>query len=186
VAAVAAPANLARNGSFESGVAPWQAWHLRFANNPNDGTAKLAQVVSGTPAPGGGKHAGRVTLVSGKCNEASWACAIGIQQLGDAKWTNAQQNNCFVASAYVRAANAASVGKAAQVIISERRGKKAVADYYGNSVPLSTTWHKVSVDVITVEQLGDTVGVTLEVDGAKPGAAFDVDVVALRHDPSCS
>jgi hypothetical protein len=183
VAAGAASANLARNGSFESGVAPWKAWHLSFAESPKDGTVKISQVTSKVPAPGGGKHAARVTLVSGKCNEASWACGIGIQQLGVARWTKVAQNNCYVASAYVRAANAATVGKEATVTVPEYNGRREHADYYGSSVPLSSSWQKVTLDVITVENLGDAVGVKVEVDGAKPGAAFDVDLATLSHSP---
>lgn len=183
VAAGAAPANLARNGSFESGVSPWKAWHLRFASNPKDGRVKISQIVSKVPAPGGGKHAARVTLVSGKCNEASWACGIGIQQLGVAKWTKVTQNNCFVASAYVRAANSSTIGKNATVTVPEYNGKREHADYYGSSVLLSNAWQQVSLDVITVENLGDAVGVKVEVDGAKPGDAFDVDLATLSHSP---
>ena len=181
VSAVAAPANLVHNGSFESGLAPWKAWRMRFGNSPNDGAVKVARVAATTPAPGGGKHAARVTLVSGKCNEASWACGIGIQQLGDAKWTNVNDEPCYVASAFVRAANAATVGKVAQVTIPEYNGKRLHSDSYGNPVKLISTWQQVAIDPITIEQLDDTIGVKVEVDGAKAGNAFDVDVVSLRQ-----
>jgi hypothetical protein len=166
------------NASFESGLTPWKAWKLRFAKNPTDGSVKISQVTSGTAPPSGGKHAARVTLVSGKCNEGSWACGMGIEQLGLAK---PNDYTCYVASAYVRAANAATVGKSVQVTAPEYSGKSEYTDFYGSSVRLTTAWQRVTLDPVAIEQQGDTLAVKVEMDGARAGNAFDTDLVWLRN-----
>jgi hypothetical protein len=151
------PGNLVANPSFEAGTAGWDGWQ-----------AAITRVQD--PAAPHGVWVGRVSRSTGTGFTIDDAPdTVGAVSAGTA----------YTASAYVRAAAPASVGRQVTMRLRERGpGGTVVREWAGAPVTLGTAFRRVTATATPVTA-GDTLDVRLGQSAAARGHAFDVDAVAL-------
>ena len=150
--------NLTSNPSFETnanGWAPWQSTLTRTAL---------------TDAPNG-SYAMKVARASGT-----------YYTIDDAPDTvpNATAGTNYTATAYVKAAVTASVGKPIRIVVRERKvvNGALVKETSSTAVNLTTAFQKITVTHTGVKS-GEAVDMYVQQDGAVSGNAFYVDLISL-------
>ena len=155
------PSNLLSNPSFETNLTGWNGYQ---------GTL-LREAQPGAPAGG---FVAKVTRSSG----TSFTIDDNARAVPS---TTAGRG--YLAEAWVRAANASSVGKPISIKLRERTSAGGVvADLSSPSVTLSTAWQKVTV-TLTTTTTGGNLGLRISQGGAAAGNAFWIDAAALRTTP---
>ncbi len=148
------PGNLIANPSFEVNTVGWSGFQGSLAREvlagaPNGGAVARATRSSGT-----------YFTLDGGDNVTSTAAAT------------------YTATAWVKAANASSVGKPIQIKLRERsQVGVVVADVGSVSVSLSTAWQQVTVQ--RAPSVGNRLGVRLSHTSAVAGDAFHADAITL-------
>lgn len=161
-----APGNLVRNASFET--APGPDW-IGFRSSISQ-----VQLAPGE-APGGSFV---VQVVGGPLADPVEGYSVDDRRAsgGDAVPAGTQ----FIASAFVRAASAQSVGKPGKVWVRERKDGELVGRINGE-VPLTAAFQQVTSPVYTVQQTGNEIDVYVAQNPSAPGDAFQADLVVLTR-----
>jgi PKD repeat protein len=150
-------ANLVRNPSFEAGTTGWGGWQ---------GAVSRVQT---TAAPDG-VWVGRVTRSTG----TSFTIDDQPDTLG-----SVAAGASYTASAYVRAAGPAGVGRLVTIRMRERDGGGAVVrEWAGAAAPLGTAFQKLTVTA-TPLVAGHSLDVRVGQGGAVAGDAFDIDAIRM-------
>jgi len=153
--------NLVRNPSFEADLTGWGSF---------GGTLSRVAV---TGAPHGG-YVAQATRASGTSFSVS-------DNMGDATPTVASTSAgaTYIATATVRAATGASVGKQLRLTLRERTGTSgAVSRETSTTAALSSGFRRVAVAAVAAAP-GKTMGLRAEQLGAAAGHAFQADTMSL-------
>jgi PKD repeat protein len=154
---VPAPGNVLVNPSFETNTAGWISYQGSVVREAQTG------------APDGGFVA-RVTRLSG---------TFFTLDDGGGSLRSTTPGVLYTATAWVRAASAASVGKPVTLKLRERTSGGAVAaDVASPAVTLSNAWQKLLV-TRTTTTTGGSLGVRVSHEGAVAGSAMFADAFAL-------
>ena len=153
--------NLTANPSFETnanGWGPWQATLTRTAL---------------TDAPNG-SYAMKVARASGTFYTIDDTPDTVPSVTGGTKYT---------ATAYVKAAVTASVGKPIRIVVRERKvvNGAVVKETSSTAVNLTTAFQKITVTHTGVKS-GEAVDMYVQQDGAVSGSAFYADLISLTAD----
>lgn len=153
------PGNVLSNPSFESNLSGWGSYQGSLTRE----------------AQAGAPHGGFVARVARQTG------TFFTIDDGGANVTSTAPGRAFTASAWVKAATAASQGKPVQLKLRERAaGGSIVADVGSPSVNLTTSWQKLVVTRTTTTS-GGSLGVRVSHTGAVAGSAMYVDAFLLTE-----
>lgn len=153
------PGNVLSNPSFESNLNGWGAYQGTLTRE----------------AQAGAPHGATVARVARQTG------TFFTIDDGGANVTSTAPGRAFTASAWVKAATAASQGKPVQLKLRERApGGAIVADVGSPSVNLTSAWQKLVV-TRTTTTTGGTLGVRISHSGAVAGSAMYADAFLLSE-----
>jgi hypothetical protein len=154
--------NLALNPSFEGGLSYWQGF--------NGSINRLS--ASGAP---NGTRVAKVTRTSGtfySISDSAFASTVPTVPV-------ALTGQRYIGLAYVKAANAGSVGKPVAAVLKERGSTGLVIRETRSAAKnLTTSWQQVWVDA-GITTSGDSLGFRIEQTNAVSGNSFLVDYVRV-------
>ncbi|HMN97889.1 MAG TPA: PKD domain-containing protein [Miltoncostaeaceae bacterium] len=158
------PGNLTRNPSFETDLSGWMPYR-----------SSLAQQALPGEAPNGSFG---VTVTAGPLADSLEG--YSIDDTRPSGGANVPAGTQYVASVFMRAANAQSIGKLGKVWVRERADGSLV-DRVKTEVPLTAAFQKLTSPVYTVKRSGAEVDVYVAQNPAMPGDAFTADLVTLNR-----
>lgn len=159
--------NLVANPSFERDPqANWEGYRSSFSQ----------LVLAPGEAPDG---AAAVQVVAGPNVDAVQGYAL--DDMAASGGTAVPAGTQFVASAYLRAASAQSIGKLGKVWVRERDANDDLIEHLEGQVVLTGAFQQATTPVYTTRRAGSQVDVYVAQNPAAPGDAFAADLVTLTR-----